>query len=127
MNLPWKYDHAEIPNHLVLCEGRLRSLLRKLQLKPDLLLEYDKIIREQLKCGIIEVIDPDQSTKMSQVSRKPNVHYLPHHGVVRQDSQTTKLQIVYNCSAKAYGTEQSLNDCLQTGPNYIPKLFDILI
>ena len=124
VKLPWKCDHAEIPDHLVLCKGRLRSLLRKLQLKPDLLLEYDKIIREQLKCGIIEVIDPDQSSKMSC---KPNVHYLPHHSVVRQDSQTTKLRIVYNGSAKAYGTEQSLNDCLDTGPNYIPKLFDILI
>ena len=41
-------------------------------------------------------------------------------------SETTRLRIVYNGSAKAYGAEQSLNNCLQTGPNYIPKLFDIL-
>ena len=127
VNLPWKHDHAEIPDHLVLCESRLRSLLRKLQVKPDLLLEYDKIIKEQLKCGIIEHIKPDQPSKVSHVSCKPSVHYLPHHGVLRQDSETTRLRIVYNGSAKAYGAEQSLNDCLQTGPNYIPKLFDILI
>ena len=127
VNLPWKHDHAEIPDHLVLCESRLRSLLRKLQVKPDLLLEYDKIIKEQLKCSIIELIKPNQPSKVSHVRCKPSVHYLPHHGVLRQDSETTRLRIVYNGSAKAYGAEQCLNDCLQTGPNYIPKLFDILI
>ena len=62
-------------------------------------------------------------------SRKSNllVHYLPHHGVVRQYSQITKLRIVYNRSARALGDVYSLNDCLQTGPNYILKLLHILI
>ena len=127
VNLPWKCDHVDIPDHFVLCEGRLRSLLRKLQLKPDLLLEYDKIIRYQLKCGIIKIVHPDQPSMVSQAGCKPNVHYLPHHGVIRQESRTTKPRIVYNGSARAYGNEPSVNDYLQTGPNYIPKLFDILI
>ena len=48
VSLPWKCDYADVPNHLVLCEGRLKSLLRTLRLKPELLLEYDKIIRDQL-------------------------------------------------------------------------------
>ena len=55
------------------------------------------------------------------------VHYLPHHGVVWQHSSTTKLRIVYDGSAKAGKDECSLNDCLQVGPNFIPKLFNILI
>ena len=54
-------------------------------------------------------------------------HYLPHHGVVRQESETTKLRIVYNGSAKAVGDDYSLNDCLLTGPNCVPNLFSILI
>ena len=127
VNLPWKYDHADVPNHLVMCESRLRSLLRKLQHKPDLLLEYDKIIQDQLKGGIVEMVNPDQLSTLSQTISKPGVHYMPHHGVTRQESQTTKLRIVYNGSARAYGGEPSVNDCLQTGPNYIPKLFDILV
>ena len=56
-----------------------------------------------------------------------SVHYLPHHGVVRQDKQTTKFRIVYDGSAKTTDDIVSLNDCLKTGPNLIPKLFDILI
>ena len=54
-------------------------------------------------------------------------HYLPHHGVIRQDSETTKLRIVYDGSAKAVEDEYSLNDYLLTGSNSIPKLFNILI
>ena len=63
---------------------------------------------------------------------RPNVfegefHYLPHHGVVCQESETTKLRSVYNGSARAVGDDFSLNNCLSTGPNCIPKLFTILI
>ena len=55
------------------------------------------------------------------------MHFLPHHGVLCHDSETTRLQIVYNVYAKGYGSEQSFNDYLQTEPNYISKLSDILI
>ena len=34
---------------------------------------------------------------------------------------------MYDGSAKATGDTVSLNECLKTGPNLIPKLFDILI
>jgi len=122
ITLPWKDDHVEIPDHLTLCESRLRGLLHRLRSTPDLLLEYDKIIKDHLECGMVEVVEPDQPSVIHK-----NVHYLPHHGVIRQASQTTKLRIVYNGSARAFSSESSLNDCLETGPNYIPKLFDILV
>ena len=41
VSLPWKYDHAKIPDQIVLCEGR-PSLIHKLQLKPDLSLEITR-------------------------------------------------------------------------------------
>ena len=95
----------------MLCESRLRSLLHKLQHKPDLLLGYDKIMQDQLKDGIVEMVDPDRMSTLSQAISKSGVHYMPHHGVTRQESQTTKLRIVYNGSARAYGDEPSINDC----------------
>ena len=126
VSLPWKPDHPEVPDHLSLCEGRLKSLIKGLQSNPRI--EYDKIIKDQLKSGIIEIIKHESPSETSQDDCcKPRLHYLPHHGVVRQDSQTTKLRIVYNGSARALGDQYSLNDCLQTGPNHIPKLFNILI
>ena len=112
-----------VPDHLSLCENRLRSLLRRLQSQPLMLSQYDNIIREQLSQGIVEYVDDQEKPK----SFSGNYHYLPHHGVIRQESETTKLRIVYDGSAKAIGDEYSLNDCLLTGPNSIPKLFSILI
>ena len=127
VSLPWKSDHPEIPNHLSLCESRLKSLFHKLQSSPEMLLEYDKIIRDQLQAGIIETVEPELTKRGAEACSKLPVHYLPHHGVVRQDSQTTKLRIVYDGSARGLGDLYSLNDCLQTGPNCIPKLLDILV
>ena len=88
-----------------------------------MLSEYDNIIREQLNHGIVEYVDESQKPK----SFKAEYHYLPHHGFVRQDSETTKLRIVYDGSAKAMGNKFSLNDCLLNCPNSITKLFNILI
>lgn len=119
VGLPWKHTHCEIPDHLSLCEGRLRSLIRRLRSNPNMLLEYDKIIKDQLRQGIVE--------RVEGLSNQGNFHYLPHHGVVRQDSETTKLRVVYDGSARAIGDDYSLNDCLLTGPNCIPRLFNILV
>jgi len=52
---------------------------------------------------------------------------LPHHGVTREDKETTKLHIVFDGSAKDTKTMYFLNECLEKGPNRIPHIFDILI
>ena len=51
---------------------------------------------------------------------------MPHHPVIRKEQSTTKVRIVYDGSTK-FNDSISLNDCLQMGPNLIPKLFDVLI
>ena len=108
-----------MPDNLELCRRRLDSLLRRLKQNPQLLAEYDSIIRDQMSCGIVEVVnDPS-------LSEHDRVHYLPHHGVVRQDKTTSKLRIVYDASAKTKGP--SLNDCLYTGPSFGQSIFDILL
>jgi len=122
VSLPWKEGHSSVPDHFILSLNRLRSLHRRLLKNPELLQEYDHIIKDQISKGIVERI-PEQSNQ-TDVNL---VHYLPHQAVIRRERSTTKLRIVYDGSAKANGQEVSLNDCLQTGPNFIPKLFDVLI
>ena len=108
-----------MPDNLELCCRRLDSLLRRLKQNPQLLAEYDSIIRDQMSCGIVEVVnDPS-------LSERDRVHYLPHHGVVQQDKTTSKLRIVYDASVKTKGP--SLNDCLYTGPIFSQSIFDILL
>ena len=85
---------------------------------PSILQEYDNIIREQLKKGIVEAVTDSSATG-------GQVHYLPHHTVVRSDKTTTKLRIVYDASARTNGP--SLNDCLYTGPKFDQKILNILL
>ena len=122
IELPWKNDCLPIPDNYNLCYNRLKSMHHKLSKTPEVLREYDGIIQEQLASGIIEKVpNPEVETRNNE-----DTHYLPHHAVIRQNRETTKLRIVYDGSAKSPGQEHSLNDCLPTGPNYIPQLVDVL-
>ena len=130
VSLPWKEGHCDLPNHFSLSLNRLRHLQHKLLRNPDLLTEYNRIIEEQLQKGIIEQVNapiPGQFEKYTLNKRGESVHYLPHHAVIHRERATTKIRIVYDGSAKLNESEPSLNECLQTGPNLIPKLFDVLL
>ena len=78
------------------------------------------MIKDQLDKGIIERVD--QSEKVQPCHQ---IHYLPHHCVVREGKSTTKLRIVYNASAKE--NRPALNDCLHNGPPLTPDILDILV
>ena len=53
-------------------------------------------------------------------------YFLPHHGVLKNCDSKTKLQTVFNDSAKGFNSP-SINDLLHTGANLLPDLTDILI
>ena len=119
--LPWRDNHPAISSDYELCVNRLKSLQRKLLKEPELIREYNQIIEEQLSKGIVERVAAEKDNE------NEDVHYLPHHAVIRRDHETTKLRIVYDGSAKPPERTHSLNDCLETGPNYTPQLFDTLV
>ena len=52
---------------------------------------------------------------------------MPHQQVVRKDSATTKLRVVYDASSKESKSVECLNDCLHVGPPLIPLLYSILL
>ena len=56
---------------------------------------------------------------------KSDVHYLPHHGILK-NSASTPIRIVYDCSSKIRG-QPSLNDCLLTGPSMVNELTSVLM
>ncbi|GFQ86406.1 integrase_H2C2 domain-containing protein [Trichonephila clavata] len=53
-------------------------------------------------------------------------YFLPHHAIVREQKDSTKVRIVFDASSKGKGT-LSLNDCLESGPNLNPDLHQILL
>ena len=122
VSLPFKDEHPTIPDNYLLARNRLSYSLNRLRSKPELLQQYDNVIKEQLNCGVVELIDRSAEEKV----RLGTVHYIPHKEVVKEDRATTKLRVVYDASAKSSG-EPSLNDCLLPGPALTPLIFDILL
>ena len=89
-----------------------------------------KIIQEQLQKKFIEPVKENKSENPDSSwldSEGKSIHYIPHHAVIHQEMATTKFCIMYNGSAKIANSEPSINECLQTGSNLIPKLFDVLV
>ena len=51
--------------------------------------------------------------------------YLPYHAVIKEDSRTTKIRVVFHGSAKA-SSDVSLNDSLMVGPTIQADRFTLL-
>ncbi|XP_026744950.1 uncharacterized protein LOC113506309 [Trichoplusia ni] len=89
-----------------IAEKRLKGLEVRLARNDKLKVEYAKVIQEYLSLNhMVEVSDRDSIRGV----------YLPHHAVVREDRETTKVRVVFDASCK-YNNGRSLNDDLMVGP-----------
>ncbi|XP_071057593.1 uncharacterized protein [Onthophagus taurus] len=77
----------------------------------------------QFMCEYLEL---DHMRQVSAPLRELPQFYLPHHGVIRESSSTTKLRVVFNGSQKT-SSGISLNECLHTGPKLQTELVDVLL
>ncbi|XP_051173381.1 uncharacterized protein LOC127289470 [Leptopilina boulardi] len=53
-------------------------------------------------------------------------NYMPHHGIIRESSITTKLRVVFDASAKT-STGVSLNETLMAGPQIQDNIATLLM
>ena len=81
-----------LPTNEGLALGRLRSMHKKYE-NHSVMQQVDSIIRQQEKDGIIEKADHTEETHGV-------IHYLPHQIVIKEDSSTTKVRLVFDASAK---------------------------
>ncbi|XP_011880277.1 PREDICTED: uncharacterized protein LOC105568876, partial [Vollenhovia emeryi] len=65
-------------------------------------------------------------TKASSISSRRSHFYLPHHGVLKPDSTTTKLRVVFNGSS-ASTSGYSANDLMYTGAKLHLNISDVLL
>ena len=113
-------DSVVLPDNYHLSKARLISLYKKMKEKnPDTLRRIDEVFKQQKETGIIEDAG-DEPVELG------NVHYLPHAPIVRDDRDTTKLREVFDGSAKVKDGI-CINDDLETGPNMLPKILDIIV
>ncbi|XP_057338496.1 uncharacterized protein LOC130676359 [Microplitis mediator] len=93
--------------------------MKRLSQNPELQSQYTTFLNEYESLG--------HMTRVSSTAPEPShVYYLPHHCVVREDSETTKLRVVFNGSSKT-SSASSLNDNLHIGPSLQAKICDVLL
>ena len=116
--LPWKLDHLPLLSNKELATARLHSTTRRFEWVGKLS-EYNDVLQDHIREGMI-----------GRVPLKPTgevVHYIPHQAVIFEEAESTKLRIVYDCSAKQNSQVPSLSNCLEVGPALQPKLLHILL
>ncbi|XP_046968281.1 uncharacterized protein LOC124535923 [Vanessa cardui] len=97
---------------------RFKLLERKLIKNPDLYDDYKKVIEDYIiQHHMIKVSDSEVNSR---------VFYLPHHAVIREDKETTKVRCVFDASCKG-SNNVSLNSCFIIGPKLQQDLRHILM
>ena len=91
-NITWKQFSPALPSNKTGSLGRLRCLLRKLRKNPKLLQQYDQIIRDQLKGGIVKRVSDDKPFGKE--------FYLPHRPIVREATANGKESDDFTSAAK---------------------------
>lgn len=120
VSLPFR---REFPRTLNIGSSRhiaLNQFLRnetRLLKNPELKSEYDRVISEYASLN--------QMVNVT-ASNTDRVYYLPHHAVLKPDSTTTKLRVVFNASS-ASSNGNSLNDLLYPGPILQPDLTVLIL
>nr|CAH7752297.1 unnamed protein product [Callosobruchus chinensis] len=118
VKIPLKGDVCSLGNSKSVAESRLVNLERKLQKNDVLKTLYVHFINEYQSLGHMSLVENDIET--------PPIYYLPHHGVLRENSLTTRLRVVFDGSMPS-STGYSLNHLQMIGPNVQDDLRNILL
>ncbi|XP_074107213.1 uncharacterized protein LOC141532660 [Cotesia typhae] len=95
----------------------LRHLMHRLSKDPQLKQLYMEFMAEYISLNHME----PTTLRSSSVQ-----YFLPHHGVLKQNTNSPKIRVVFNGS-KNTSSGLSLNDIMHTGPNLLINIFDVLI
>ncbi|XP_062703581.1 uncharacterized protein LOC134286035 [Aedes albopictus] len=97
---------------------RFLGVERRLAMNPELKKQYAEFMCEYLDMGHMKELSDDDASALS--------YYLPHHAILKPDSTTTKLRVVFDASCKT-SSGISLNDALMVGPVVQDMIVDITL
>ncbi|XP_041451719.1 uncharacterized protein LOC121405178 [Drosophila obscura] len=107
VTLPFKCpEKVELGHSRSAAQAQFLRKEQRLQRNLPLKKQYDSVIQEYLELGHMTAVTP---------SHDSGHFYLPHHAVLKPDSTTTKLRVVFNASSPS-SNGKSLNDTLHAGP-----------
>lgn len=121
VRLPFKESKSLLGSSFKAAHQRLLSMERKFQNAPEFYNDYKSFLDEYLTLGHMTYI-PWSNIPVKDEHK----YYLPHHAVIKANSSTTKLRVVFDASCKTT-TQVSLNDILHVGPNIQIDLTTIIL
>ena len=104
-------------NYEIACKC-FNSLKNKLYKNPKIPDQYKEIVSDQLKCNTVRTCTNEDINSS---------YCMTHTAVIREDKQTTQVQMVYNCNSKTNRNQKSVNDFLEWGVNLYPNLLDAIL
>lgn len=115
--MPFKQDCSLLGDSKRLALRRFYSMEKRFDRNPTLKAKYIQFMQEYESLG--------HMTKVSDIDDSKVSSYFPHHGVLNDNSQTTKLRVVFDGSALT-DTGISLNQLQFIGPPIQNDLVSIL-
>lgn len=112
---PLKFSVDHLGNSYEIALKRFINLERKFKTNEKLKIQYQSFMKEYSDLG-----------HMSQTTLSNAKYFLPHHGVIKEDSLTTKLRVVFDGSCQT-DNGWSLNDIQFCGPKIQNDIFQILV
>ncbi|KAI4472723.1 hypothetical protein M0802_016545 [Mischocyttarus mexicanus] len=119
VRLPFSKDISALGHSKSLATKCLQRLLKRFGSDSLLKEKYTDFLREYESLGHMVPVPLD-------APEPSHTFYLPHHGVWRNQSSSTKLRVVFNGSAKS-SSHVTLNDLMHTGPKTQTDIFDVLL
>ena len=117
---PWIKDPSQLPNNKKAAMGMLISTEKRLAKNE----KHAEVYQKQIE----DMIEREVARKLSHTeleNYKGPIHYISHHEVLKPDSKSTPVRIVFNSSARYMN--HSLNDYWAKGPHLLNDLLGILI
>ena len=117
---PWQRDPRELPDNKAQALRKLEATERRLLKNPEHAKAYDRQMVEMTHLQFAKKLTKEESRRYTGP-----VHYVSHHEVIRPESKSTPVRIVFNSSALFQG--HRLNDYWLKGPDLLNDLFGVVL
>ncbi|XP_062710724.1 uncharacterized protein LOC115256684 [Aedes albopictus] len=121
VRLPMDDSKQQLGESLTAAVRRLRAMERRFENDSNFKERYVAFMQDYQDLGHMEPI-PEAEIQVDCTRS----YYLPHHGVVKEGSSTTKLRVVFDASCVTT-SGASLNDLLLDAPNINTDIFEIMM
>lgn len=118
VRIPFTENGPQLGNSKNRATARLLQLEKRLERNDTLRKDYNDFMQEYLALGHMREVPKNEYNA--------GKYYIPHQPVIREDSLTTKLRVVFDASCKT-NSNVSLNDTMHVGPKLQQDLSQILL